>query len=71
MKKVGWGLIIIGALVQASQAANQANAAVNNVSASDTNTGWLAQANSYLPFPLGWSMMGVGAGLVWVVPLVS
>lgn len=66
LKTWGWGLIIAGGLLQAVETMQKADAAVNNVPFNTTGYGKIiGSVENYLPASLGWSMVGVGAVIVY------
>lgn len=66
MKKWGWGLVIVGGLLQIVETTQKADATLNNVTFDKTPFGsWLAPVENVLPLPLGWSMLGVGAAIIY------
>lgn len=68
-EKIGWGLIIVGGFLQVVEGFAHADATLNNIQFSETAIGKLvAPVEAKLPIPLGYAMLGLGAGLLWVAP---
>lgn len=66
MKTWGWGLVIVGGLLQAVETMQKANATVNNVPFNTTAYGKLiGPVEEVLPAPLGWSLVGIGAVVLY------
>lgn len=62
MKKWGWGLVIVGGLLQVLETTQKASATLNNTTFDKTPVGkLLTPAEEILPLPLGWSLLGTGA----------
>ena len=65
-KTVGWGLVIGGGLLQVAEGLAHADAALNNLTYDETAIGSLVGGvENYLPVSLGWSMVIVGASILW------
>lgn len=66
MKKYGWGLLVVGGLLQITETVQKADAMVNNVTFDKTPIGSiLVPIENVLPIPLGWSLVGVGAAILY------
>lgn len=72
MRHLGYGLLIVGGLTQVAESYAQNSAKVTNVPFAQTDFGKIvAPVEAVLPFSLGWTLIIAGAGLVWLLPLVS
>lgn len=66
MKAWGWGLIVIGGLLQIVESTQKADATLNNVPFNTTGYGKLiGPLENVLPVPLGWSLLGTGAAILY------
>lgn len=66
MKKYGWGLLVVGGLLQIAETVQKADATVNNVTFDKTPIGSiLVPIENVLPIPLGWSLVGAGAAILY------
>lgn len=71
-KTIGWGFLVIGAVVQVVEGLAQADATLNNTSFDQTAAGViLAPIDKMLPVSLGYTLMITGALVLWVAPLVG
>lgn len=71
-EKIGWGLIIFGAVLQVSEGLGQADATLNNIQYSETAIGKIvAPVEAKLPVSLGYSLLILGAGVLWVLPYLQ
>lgn len=71
-EKIGWGLIIVGGVLQVSEGFAHADATLNNLQFSETAIGSLvAPVEAKLPTSLGWTLLIVGAGVLWVLPYLQ
>jgi hypothetical protein len=68
-KHAGWVLLVGGAAVQIAETMGKASAQLNGLQYQDSKIGAVvAPLEKILPLSLGWTMIMVGAALVWVVP---
>lgn len=71
-ERIGWGLVILGGTIQIVEGFAHADATLNNIQYSETAIGGLlAPLEEKLPVSLGWTLLIAGAGVLWLVPLVS
>lgn len=69
---VGYGLLAAGTILQVVEGFAHADAVLNNTNFSDSAVGKLVTpVEGFLPISLGWTLIVVGAGLVWILPMVS
>lgn len=69
--KVGWWLLIGGGALQLAEGVGQADATLNNLQFSDTAIGKVVDPfEKFLPIPLGWTLVIIGATLIWVIPRI-
>ncbi len=67
MKTWGWGLVIVGGLLQVLETTQKASATLNNTTFDKTPIGsMLAPIENVLPLPLGWALLGTGAVVLYV-----
>jgi hypothetical protein len=68
----GWGLIVLGIAVQVAESMAQSTATLNNTQFSASTIGKVvAPIEKYLPIQAGYSLIVAGAGVLWLLPLVS
>lgn len=71
-ENIGWGLVLVGGVLQIAEGLAQADATVANIQFNETAVGSLVDPiESKLPIPLGWSLIAAGAIILWLVPLVK
>jgi hypothetical protein len=71
-EKIGWGLIIVGGVIQVAEGFAHADATLNNIQFSETAIGSLvAPVESKLPVSVGYSLIILGAGILWVLPYIQ
>jgi hypothetical protein len=71
MKALGYGLLVGGAILQTAEimAKQTTNAAQGGQPFAETALGkFVAPIESKLPLSLGWTLVVIGAILVWVAP---
>lgn len=74
MKQVGYLLLGGGAILQVSESMAKAsvNSAQGNATFDQTPFGKIvAPIDSFLPVPLGWTLIILGAVIVWVLPHIG
>lgn len=71
-KHVGWGLIVVGGLVQIAESSAQSSAALNNTQFSASQIGAIVTPiENYLPIQLGWTLVISGVLVLFVLPMIS
>ena len=69
---IGWTLIALGIGVQVLEGLAHADAQLAGVTYDQTAIGAIVgPIENYLPISLGWALLGTGAAVVWLVPLVG
>lgn len=69
--KIGWGLLVTGAVLTVAEHMAQADATLNNVQFSETKLGQIvAPINAKLPMSLGLLLLVSGAAVLWLMPLI-
>lgn len=69
---VGWSLVVLGIAVQIAESMAQSTATLNNTQFSASTIGKIvAPVEAFLPITLGYSLIVAGAGVLWVLPLVT
>ena len=74
MKQAGWILLAGGAALEIAEimAKSQTNSAQGNATFDQTALGKLvAPIEQVLPLSLGWSLIAMGAIIVWVIPYIG
>lgn len=65
MNRLGWGLVIVGTVLQMAESAAKASATLNNVQFNTTTLGALvAPIEKITPLPLGWTLLISGAAVL-------
>lgn len=65
MNRLGWGLVIVGTVLQMAESTAQASATLNNVQFSTTTIGALVTPlEKFTPLPLGWTLLLLGGGVL-------
>jgi hypothetical protein len=71
MKKIGWGLIVLGVAVQIAESMAQSSATLNNTQYSASTIGAIvAPVEKVLPMQLGYTLIAAGAATLWLLPMV-
>jgi hypothetical protein len=71
-KQIGWAFLILGGTLQVAEGLAQADATLNGLQFNQTAIGSIvAPVEKVLPISMGWTVLLVGAALVWVVPWVE
>lgn len=65
MNKIGWGLVIVGAVLQMTESTAKASALLNGTQFSATTIGAIvAPIEQYTPIQLGWLLLTLGGGIL-------
>lgn len=72
MKNWGWGFLITGGALQTVEGLAHADATLNNLNYNETAIGSLVDPiESMLPVSLGWTLIIIGASILWFVPWIK
>jgi len=71
-KEIGIIAIVIGGGLQIVESMEKSSSVLNGTNFNQTTIGsMLAPIENVLPFSLGWTIVLIGAALVWIVPIVK
>jgi hypothetical protein len=71
-KQIGWGLLIVGGILQVAEGFAQADATLGNVTYDQTAVGSIvAPIEKVLPIPLGYTLIVAGAIVLFALPALG
>lgn len=70
--KIGWALLIVGAVTQIAEGFAHADATLGNVTFDQTAIGAIVgPAEKVLPFSVGYTLIAAGALTLWALPMLG